>query len=69
MINTQLNSLIAQQRTDELRRTAERDRLAGSIDAGHRAPAAKRRLARLRPAFFRGAPLAATESSLVRSPR
>jgi hypothetical protein len=49
MIHTQLNYLIAQQRADDLRRAAERERFARSNCADRRAP---RWLARLRPAFI-----------------
>lgn len=51
MINAQLNYLIAQQRTDEARRIAERERLRNSIDADRRALTPVRRIARLRAAL------------------
>jgi hypothetical protein len=51
MIHAQLNYLMAQQRTDEARRVAERERFASSIDADRRAFGPLRRIARLRAAL------------------
>ncbi|HZE16817.1 MAG TPA: hypothetical protein VE197_14550 [Mycobacterium sp.] len=62
MIHTQLNYLIAQQRADELRRDADRERFAHSIDAAGRAPVPTRRIARVGAALRLRRPLVSPES-------
>lgn len=51
MIHSQLNYLTAQQHAEELRRVADRDRLAQSFVADRRAGTPKRQIARLRLVF------------------
>jgi hypothetical protein len=50
MIHAHLNYLIAQQRGDDARRAAERERFARSIPLDRRGPAATHPIARLRAA-------------------
>jgi hypothetical protein len=57
MIHAQLNYLIAQQRIDEARRVAERERFARSIHANRSALTPIRRIARLRAALHVWRPL------------